>query len=192
MTSNLLGAAIGAATLLLAFAPAVTADDLSTLSAEARKAVAEGRTVEALDLADQFSRAVWDAAPLAFRQTMLVDHEPTEYGAQTPRADNVYGVDEEIHLYVEPVAFGWTKSGDGWETDMVADVRVSQADGTIIAGHKAFATFNIKSPGRDPDVFLTLTYVFAGLGPGDYVVSTTLIDKVTGKSGAFSTPITIE
>ena len=31
----------------------------------------------------------------------------------------------------------------------------------------------------------------AGLGAGDYVVTTTLNDRISGKTGAFSTPITI-
>jgi hypothetical protein len=189
--SKKLGAATGIAIMLLAFSQAAAQDNVPDLAAKAEKALSDGKTLEALDLANQFRQAVWDAAPLAFRETVLVDTEPTSFGQQEPRADNVYGIDEEIRIYVEPVAFGWKQAGAGWETDLVADVRVSQTDGTIIAGHKAFATFNVKAPDRDPDVFLTLVYVFAGLGPGDYIVSTTLNDRVSGKSGAFSTPITI-
>jgi len=177
--------------MLFAVLPAAAADDVSTLATETEKAISDGKTLEALDLADRFRQAVWDAAPLAFTKTVLVDTEPTSYGKAVPRADNDYGVDEEINIYAEPVAFGWKEAGEGWETDLVADVRVAQADGTIIAGHKAFATFQIKAPDRDPDIFLTLTYVFAGLGAGDYVVTTTLNDRISGKSGAFSTPITI-
>lgn len=191
MTPILKSAAISGVAILLAMTPAVAADDLSALAAETEKAIAEGRTLDALDLGERFGQAVWDAAPLAFRKTVLVDAEPTVFGADTPRADNVYDVDEEIHIYVEPVAFGWQQAGDGFETDLVADVRVGNPDGTIIAGHKAFASFAIASPDRNPDTFLALTYVFGGLGAGDYVISTTLHDRVTGKSGAFSTPITI-
>jgi len=191
MTSILKCAAAGAAAMLLAIAPAAAADDLSELAGKTEQAVADGKTLEALDLAEQYKQAVWEAAPLAFRKTVLVDAEPTAFGTEKPRADNVYGVDEEIHIYVEPVAFGWKQAGDGFETDLVADVRVADPDGTIIAGHKAFATFNVASAERRPDVFLALTYVFGGLGAGDYIVSTTLHDKVSGKSGAFSTPITV-
>ncbi len=175
----------------LAFSPAHAQDDLKSLASKAEQAVAAGKTLEAIELADQFSQAVWNAAPLAFRKTELVGSEPTAFGQDTPRADNVYGVDEEIHIYAEPVAFGWRQAGDGFETDMVADVRVSTTDGKIIAGHKAFSEFKIAAPDRNADIFLALTYVFGGLGAGDYVVTTTLHDRIGDKTAAFSIPITI-
>jgi hypothetical protein len=74
---------------------------------------------------------------------------------------------------------------------MVADVRLAAPDGKIIVGHKAFSEFKLSAPKPNTDTFLALTYVFGGLGPGDYVVTTVLHDRVLGKSGAFSTPITI-
>ncbi len=185
-----LGLALGL-TLGLASSPAQAEDDLKTLAGEAEQAVAAGRTLDALDLAERFSQAVWSAAPLAFRKTQLVDAEPTEFGKETPRGDNVYGVDEEIHIYAEPVAFGWNKTATGFETDMVADVRVSTTDGKIIAGHKAFSEFRIAAPDRAADIFLALTYVFGGLTAGDYVVTTTLHDRIDDKTVAFSTPISI-
>jgi hypothetical protein len=183
--------AIGSAAVWLTVAPVRAAEDLSALAGEAEQAVSAGNTLQALDLAERIRQAVWDEAPLAFRKAVLVDSEPTEFGKEVARADNVFNVDEEIHIYAEPVAFGWQKVGDGFETDMVADVRVATTDGKIIAGHKGFSQFKIDSAEPNPDTFLTVTYVFGGLGAGDYIVTTTLSDKITGKSGVFSTPIKI-
>lgn len=167
------------------------ADSLADIAAAAEAAVAEGRTLDAVALGDRFAAAVWDAAPLAVRKAVLVEREPTAFGADTARADNLYGVDEEIHLYVEPVAFGWRQSAQGWETDFIADVRISDAGGRIIAAHKSFAEFRIASPQPTREVFLAMTYVFGGLGPGDYVATTTLHDRVKGTAVAFQTPIGI-
>jgi len=196
MTRRLSRAATGAAFLALTWvsltpSPVGAQDDPASLAARAEQAAGDGKTLEALDLARQFYLAVRESAPLAFRKAELVDKEPTEFGSETPRSDNVYDEDEEIHLYVEPVAFGWKKTDSGWESDMVADVRVSSPDGKIIVAHKAFSEFHVAARERDDDVFLTLTYVFGGLGSGDYVVTTTLRDRIENKSAAVSTPITI-
>ncbi|WP_436642852.1 hypothetical protein [Microbaculum sp. FT89] len=185
-------ALVGAIVSWLAVAPAVADETLRALASEAEQAAAAGQTLEALDLADRFAQAVWQMVPLAFRKTALVDSAPTAFGREKPRASNAYLVDEEIHIYAEPVAFGWMSTGEGYRTDMVADVRVATAEGKIIVGHKAFAEFQIASADRNADVFLALTYVFGGLGPGDYVVTTTLTDRVYGKTAAFSLPITIK
>lgn len=191
MIRFLRSALVGAIVSWIAAAPAMADEALKALAGEAEQAAAAGRTLEALDLADRFAEAVWQTVPLAFRKTALVVSAPTAFGREEPRATNAYSVDEEIHIYAEPVAFGWESTGEGYRTNMVADVRVATAEGKIIVGHKAFAEFQIASAERDADVFLALTYVFGGLGPGDYVVTTTLTDRVYGKTAAFSLPITI-
>lgn len=190
MQGVLRGAAAGLAAVCLSTAVA-GADDLAGIAARTEQAVAEGRTVEALELADRYAEAVWAAAPLAVRKAVLVEREPTAFGGEVARPDNVYGVDEEIHIYVEPVAFGWTQAGDAWETDLVADVRIATPEGRIIAAHKSFAEFRIASPAPTRDVFLAVTYVFGGLGPGDYVATTTIHDRTGGDAAAFQTPIAI-
>jgi hypothetical protein len=192
MTAILKSAVSGAVAIWLVAAPAAAQEDLSALASQAEQAVKAGETLKALDLAGQFYRAVWNAAPLAFSKTVLVDEVPTAYGEETARADNVYTEDEEIRIYAEPVAFGWKETDGGYETDLVADVRVETADGKIIAGHKAFSEFKISTKERNADVFITLTYVFGGLGTGDYLVVTTLHDVVGDKTAAFTTPITIK
>lgn len=173
------------------FSAGARAGSLPDIAAEAEAAVSQGRTLEAVELGDRFAAAIWDAARLAVRKAVLVDSEPTVFGADTARQNNVYGIDEEIHIYVEPVAFGWKQVAEGWETDFVADVRIADADGRIIAAHKSFAEFRVTSPQPTREVFLAMTYVFGGLGPGNYVATTTLHDRVKGGAAAFQTPIEI-
>ncbi len=185
-------AAFGAAIVCLAAMPALADDSPGALARKAEEAAAAGRTVEALDLAELFNDAVWDAAPLAFRRAELVDNAPAAFGEASPRASNVYGADEEIRIYAEPVAFGWRRTGGGFETDMVADVRVSTDEGRIVVGQKAISTLRIAAESRNTGVFATFAYTFRGLKPGDYVVTTTLNDQVSGKSAAFALPIRIE
>ncbi len=190
----MVGVARGFAACLAAtwmMAAEARADSLADIAAEAEAAISQGRTLDAVELGDRFAAAVWDAAPLAVRKAVLVDREPTAFGGDTARAGNVYGIDEEIHIYVEPVAFGWKQAANGWETDFVADVRIADADGRIIAAHKSFAEFRVTSPQRTREVFLAMTYVFGGLGAGDYVATTTLHDRVKGGAAAFQTPISI-
>lgn len=185
------GAAAAAVVLLLTVAAAGAEETPSGIAAEVDAALGAGDTVKALDLVEQYRQAVWDVAPLAFRKTELVAREPQAFGDDTPRADNVYDEDQEIHIYAEPVAYGRRQDADGWVTDFVADVRIAETDGTIIAAHKGFSEFKVVTPARDDSVFLAISYVFGGLGTGDYVVTTTLHDTISGKTGAFSTAITI-
>ncbi|TCT10005.1 hypothetical protein EDC22_106200 [Tepidamorphus gemmatus] len=188
-----LAAGLAASSLMTAvlMTSELRADSLSDIAAAAEAAVAEGRTLDAVALGDRFAAAVWDASPLAVRKAVLVDSEPAAFGADTPRSDNLFRMDEEIHLYVEPVAFGWKQTAQGWETDFVADVRIADTSGRIIAAHKSFAEFRIASPQPTREVFLAMTYVFGGLGPGDYVVTTTLHDRIKGDAVAFPTSIGI-
>lgn len=181
----------GAAVAWLAACPASAQDEPAALAARVEQALANGNSLVALDLASGYPQVVWDRAPLAFRKAVLVDVEPTEFGQFVARSTDVYDEDEEIHIYLEPVAFGWKQIEPGWETDIVADVRVATPDGKIIAGHKDFSEFRIAAPSRNTDIFLSLTYVFGGLGQGDYVITTTLRDQVAAKSAAVSTPISI-
>ncbi len=193
------GAAAAAAVLLLCVATAGAAETTSETTSKTPSDVATqvdaaleaGETVKALDLVERYRQAVWDAAPLAFRKTELVAQEPQAFGDDTPRADTIYDEDQEIHIYAEPVAYGRRQEDDGWVADFVADVRIAERDGTIIAAHKGFSEFKVVTPARDDSVFLAISYVFGGLGTGDYVVTTTLHDTISGKVGAFSTDITI-
>ncbi len=57
--------------------------------------------------------------------------------------------------------------------------------------HVTFAVDQREDVLRAADIFLALTYVFGGLTAGDYVVTTTLHDRIDDKTVAFSTPISI-
>jgi hypothetical protein len=62
---------------------------------------------------------------------------PQGYGAYAPRASNIFGTDEAICLYVEPVGFGYEEFIDQqgnplYAYNITADVTVSDAQGSPI------------------------------------------------------------
>jgi hypothetical protein len=93
--------------------------------------------------------------------------------------------------YVEPVGFGWRKSGDVWVTDLVADLVVKSKEGEVLASQPDFNQLQITSRVRNREFMARFTYTFTGIQAGEYLVETVLHDKVSGKDGTFSLPITV-
>ncbi|ESR27488.1 hypothetical protein [Lutibaculum baratangense] len=150
-----------------------------------------GETLEALQVADDAFFAVWQRLPLAFRRIELIDTAPEGYDRVAPREDNAYAPGQEISIYVDPVGFGWRQGGDGWETDLTADFILSTPEGRIIAGQKDFGEFRIRSPQRARESFLVINYRFTGVPAGDYILTTTVHDRIDEEEAAFETAIEI-
>ena len=171
-------------------APPAT-DGAEALISQAVEAAERDQAVEALARAEDAFFAIWDRLPLDFRQIELVRGEPEGYGQIEPRADNVFAPGEEITVYVDPIGFGWREGENGWETDLAADFVLSTPEGRIIAGQKDFGEFRIRSPRRARESFLVVNYEFSGVPDGDYVLTTTVKDRIDEETASFELPITI-
>lgn len=167
-------------------------EDARALIDAAARLAADNRPVEALAKAEDAYFAVWSRLPLAFRETTLIEGAPGGPGRFEPRAGHAYAAGETISVYVEPIGFGWRRVDGRWETDLAADFILATEAGRIIAGQKGFAAFRMTSPRRQPDPYLTIDYRFAGVPPGDYVLTTTMHDRVDGEAASFDQAITID
>src|ERR1700736_5605941 len=105
------------------------ADELSDKTKAAEDLSGAGKFLEAMDALDDAATLVWDRAPLVFRRALWVAEPPAGFGAFNPRERGEYGGGEEIVAYVEPVGFGWRKSGDTGQTALAADVSIKDKDG---------------------------------------------------------------
>ena len=168
-----------------------TAQDVATKAGEAEALARDGKFIEAMAALDEAAYAVWEKAPLTFRRALWVAEPPGGFGLYNPREDNVFASGAEMIAYVEPVGFGWRKSGDVWMTDLVADLVVKSKDGEVLASQSDFQQLQITSRVRNREFMARFTYTFTGISAGEYAVETVLRDKVSGKSGTFTLPITV-
>ena len=107
---------------LLCLLGPVAADELADRTKAAEDLAGAGKFLEAMDALDDAATLVWDRAPLTFRKALWVAEPPGGFGAYNPRESNEYAAGDEMIAYVEPVGFGWRKSGDMWQTNLAADV----------------------------------------------------------------------
>src|SRR5882724_10478199 len=108
-----------AAILILALSlTAAAADELADQMKAADDLAGSGKFLEAMDALDDAATLIWDRSPLSFRRALWVSELPVGFGAYTPRQTNEYASGDEMVAYVEPVGFGWRKSGDMWQTDL--------------------------------------------------------------------------
>jgi hypothetical protein len=182
------------AALLGAFALIATAaaQDLVAKAKAAEALAAEGKFIAAIDTLDEAASALWDKSPLTFRRSLWVAEPPGGYGAYTPRENNLFRSGAEMHVYAEPVGFGWRKSGDLWRTDLIVDVSVKTAADVQIFQQNEFQKLQLSSRVHNREFMAHITYTLGGLPPGKYLIDTTLRDAVSGKSGVFSLPFVIQ
>ncbi len=164
------------------------AQEISAKAQEADALASQGKFVEAIAAFDEAAGALWERAPLAMRRALWVAEEPNGFGAYNPRDGNVFAAGAAMIAYAEPVGFGWRRSGDRWHTDLAIDLVIRAKDGTELLRKLDFQHLQVASRVRNREFMTHFTYTFTGLPAGEYLVDTTLRDKVTGKSGTFSLP----
>lgn len=168
------------------------ADELSDKTKAAEDLAAAGKFLEAMDALDDAATLIWDRAPLTFRRALWVAEPPAGFGAYNPRETDAYAAGDEMIAYVEPVGFGWRKSGDTWQTDLAADVSIKDKDGKEIFAQKDFQKLALSSRVRNREFMTRFTFTLTGLPAGDYTLETTLRDAVSSKSGSFTLPFVIK
>jgi hypothetical protein len=165
---------------------AAAADELADQVKAAEDLAGGGKFLEAMDALDDAATLIWDRAPLSFRRALWVAEAPVGFGAYTPRPTNEYASGDEMIAYVEPVGFGWRKTGDMWQTDLATDVTIKDKDGKEIYSQKDFQKLALSSRIRNHEFMTRFTFQLTGLPAGNYTLETTLRDAVSSKSGTFS------
>jgi hypothetical protein len=182
------------ATLLsLTVALPAHAQAIADKAREAEGLLARGRIIEAIEALDEAANALWEKAPLSFRRSVWVQQPGSGFGAFRQRANNVFPAGEPLYLYAEPIGFGWKRQQDDtWQTDLIADLTIRDANGKQLAEQKDFQRLNITSRVRNREFMVNFTYTLSGIPKGNYLLETTLRDQVTGKSGSTTLPFVIQ
>ena len=168
------------------------ADELADKAKAAEDLAAQSKFLEAMDALDAAATLLWDRSPLTFRRALWVAEPPSGFGAYNPRETNQYAAGDEMIAYVEPVGFGWRKSGETWQTDLSADVTIKDKEGKEIFSQKDFQKLALSSRIRNREFMTRFTFTLTGLPAGEYMLETTLRDAVTSKSGSFSLSFVIK
>lgn len=133
----------------------------------------------------------WNAAPLSFATALFVDTPAKGYGRYTPRETATFAPDEPIHVYAEPVGFGYGRNDAEYTIDLVAGFELRNTSGQVLAQGDDFARLTQSSRREVREFPAALSYRFEGLIAGDYVLVTRLKDANSDKSGDFALPFSI-
>ena len=165
--------------------------EISAETRRAQEAASSGRAVEALDALDEAAALVAEKMPLTIRRATFVAEEPQGYGVFNPRDSTSFATRQPLLVYAELAGQGWRQSGDIFRTDLVLDFELRRADGQSLVAQQAFNTIATASRRRNREFFLYVTYSFTGIEPGEYVVRTTVRDRVGNKQSSFDLAFSI-
>jgi hypothetical protein len=152
-----------------------------------------------LDDAREQYLAVWNQTEFnATFNTFIEPFSAAGYGVYEERGSNVFSPGETIVLYVEPVGFGHRQIQDeGNNTlyliNMTADYEIASANGAELQMIEDVPVGSIISHRPNTEMFLTLTLTqdVQSLPPGNYVITYTVTDEVSGESFQLEKEITV-
>ena len=134
----------------------------------------------------------WADAPLSFNRALFTQGASPGYGLYTPRAEATFTPGEPLHVYAEPVGYGYGSNGDIVTVNLVAGFELRNTRGQILAENDDFARLTAERRHEIREFHTSLTYRFEGLTAGDYILVTRLSDANSDKSGSFSLPFTVK
>jgi len=170
----------------LLFAVTAGASGITPMVNQAESQFVKGDTLGAAASLREAMMTLYNQSKLEIEMSVLVTGKPSAMGSYQARKNNKYKANETIIIYVEPVGYHFAKKGNIYSFGITADFAVTDTKGTILGGKKGFGSWELSSTARPLfDFYMTLTYHFTGIKPGNYIVITTL----TGKNGAGSTTI---
>ena len=110
---------------------------------------------------------------------------------QTPKAGGRYRTGEPVYLYLAPIGYTISESGEEFAFSLTADFTLVGGDGQILGGQRDFGRWEMR--GRRPvtEFMMFFTFDFEGLPAGSYTIETLIRDSLSNRTLALSTPITI-
>lgn len=136
--------------------------------------------------------SAWDAAPLGFTAATFAKASASGYGQFDALPSNTFDAKDTIHVYAEPVGYGFAKTSGGYTYDLEVSFRLLNTTGQILAEQSGFARFSGETKLRKHELPTSLSFQFEGLPAGNYVLETTYADKVGNKAGTVALPLLIE
>jgi hypothetical protein len=153
---------------------------------------ANAQTLDELDRREAAVVEAWNAAPLTLRNAIFVAEHPQGFGQYTERPNNVFGKDEKLVVYAEPIGYGWKDIGKGqYEFGFKVDFLIKSPDGKVLTGQENFANLDMKSHAQNREFMVVLTLSVEGAPPGDYVLEYKLHDIASEKTASVDLPFKI-
>ncbi len=159
---------------------------------EAERLLDGGDATAALDLLNEATEIVWDAAPLTVRKALYIE-DSSGYGLYIERpVPAIFGPGEKILVYVEPVGYGYGRGEAGsLSISFDVDFTLADPDGNALFSKDNFLEIGSQVRYRNREFFLKMTVNLTGLGPGDYVAKFRLRDQNSDKSAEFQLPFSV-
>lgn len=138
--------------------------------------------------------AAWTKLPFTVLEARLVASPPSGFGRYAPRRGNVFGPNEPMFLYLEPVGFKvrYDPGSQTYYYNLAADFNLIDAWGRVISGRRNFSRFSGTSRHFPDQIMLSFTYKMRGLPPGSYRLETVLRDTLGKRSHTVVTPVVIK
>jgi len=166
-----------------------------TFEAEIKKAVelsSAGKSVEALAAMDRATTILWLRSPLTVNKAFFVTKKAKVFGEYDKRPDAVFAKGNKLLVYTEIIGYDWTKSGDLYKIDMIADVALKNSTGKVLWSQKEFGKFTPEKPQQFKKLYFNLSLGTKGVPAGNYIIEFTLIDKLRNQFALVSLPFEIQ
>ena len=135
----------------------------------------------------------WTKTPITVRRAVFVVEGARGYGMYDERPNNVFKPGEKLHMYAEPVGYGWKEKSKGiFEFGFDIGFVVKDAKGKILGGNENFSHSTLTSHERAREFMLNLDLSVTGVPDGDYVVEWQIRDVTGSKTGKFELPFQIK
>jgi hypothetical protein len=180
--------------LLLAFALLVTspfpvwAGEIADHAAAAETAAAAGDGPGAIKEFDAAQDALWTAMPLTIRTVEQVS-AASGVGVYTVRADHRYKPDEKLHLYIEPVGYGFGDDGLGNKViNLAVDLTLKSENGEELGTIADLTSIKLSSRVKNRELFFNLNLSLdpSSTPPGKYLADFVVRDQNSDKAAKFS------
>ena len=169
----------------------VIAGEIADAASRAETLFEAGDHAKAIAALNEARESIWNDAPLTINKAILVASDPQGFGIYDIRDDNRYRAGEDIVIYTEPSGFAYGRDGDLYVIGMTLDFDVKSAGGESLASQENFAAWQLRSRVPNKEFMGKITYSFAGIEPGNYVVETRIRDLNSDKVTSFPTRFVI-
>lgn len=152
--------------------------------------LAQGQPAEALAAFDKATDAFWAASPLQFRAALFAA-SVKGFGQYEPRADANFRSGDTALVYLEPVGYGFTPSGSGYDVAFTTGIEIRTAGGILLAKTDDFGRLDWHGRSESHEVQAAVGITLPTLKPGNYQLKLTLSDAASAKQASVTLPFTI-
>lgn len=134
---------------------------------------------------------LWDKRPLGIRSAFFVAEPAGSYGIYQRRASDRFTPDEPVYVYVQPVGYGYGRTGDRYRIALSADFELRTPSGQVLVEESDFSKMTLESHERNREFQTSFIFTFEGLDAGSYILVIRLRDDNGGGRAETSLPFTV-